>query len=122
MKTLLRASLLAALALTLMIYADALAQSASESMHEAGESTESALSHAYHGTKTAAIDTSLTAKVKTALHDDKATHSADIHVTTVASVVTLRGRVPSADVSSRAEEIAQHTTGVKAVKNKLKVE
>lgn len=86
------------------------------------ESTESALSHAYHGTKTAAIDTSLTAKVKTALHDDKATHGADIHVTTVASVVTLRGRVPSADVSSRAEEIAQHTTGVKAVKNKLKVE
>ena len=122
MKSLLRASLMAALALTLTMYAQALAQSASESMHEAGESAESAVSHAYHGTKTATIDTTLTAKVKTALHDDKATHGADIHVTTVASVVTLRGRVATADVSSRAEEIATHTTGVKAVKNELKVE
>jgi hyperosmotically inducible periplasmic protein len=122
MRSSLRASLLAALALTLTMYAQALAQSASESMHEAGESAESAVSHAYHGTKTAAVDTSLTAKVKTALHDDKATSGADIHVTTVASVVTLRGRVASADLSSRAEQIAEHTTGVKAVKNELKVE
>lgn len=98
----------------------ALAQSAGESMHEAGESAESAVSHAYHGTKTAVTDTALTAKVKTALHDDKATHGADIHVTTVAKVVTLRGAVASADVSNRAQEIAQHTTGVKAVKNELK--
>lgn len=122
MKSILRASLLAISFLTLTIHAQALAQSASESMHEAGESAESAMSHAYHGTKTAAVDTSLTAKVKTALHDDKATSGADIHVTTVASVVTLRGGVASADVSNRAEEIAEHTTGVKAVKNKLKVE
>lgn len=122
MKSILKASLLATLLLTLTIYGHALAQSASESMHEAGESAESAVSHAYHGTKTAAVDTSLTAKVKTALHDDKATSDADIHVSTVASVVTLRGRVASADVSNRAEEIAEHTTGVKAVKNKLKVE
>ena len=122
MRSLLRAGLLAALFLTLAIYGRALPQSASESMHEAGESAESAVSHAYHGTKTAAVDTSLTAKVKTALHDDKATGGSDIHVTTVAGVVTLRGRVASTDVSNRAEEIAQHTTGVKAVKNKLKVE
>ena len=122
MRSFLRASLLATLLLTLTIYARALAQSASQSMHEAGESAESAVSHAYHGTKTAAVDTSLTAKVKTALHDDKATKGADIHVTTIAGTVTLRGRVASTDVSNRAEEIAQHTTGVKAVKNKLKVE
>ena len=122
MKSFLGACVLATLSMTLAMNTPALAQSASESMHEAGESTENALSHAYHGTKTAAIDTSLTAKVKTALHDDKATHGADIHVTTVASVVTLRGRVASADVSNRAAEITQHTTGVKGVKNELKVE
>ena len=122
MKSFVMACVVATLSMTLAMNTQALAQSASESMHEAGESTENALSHAYHGTKTAAIDTSLTAKVKTALHDDKATHDADIHVTTVASVVTLRGRVASADVSNRAEEITQHTTGVKGVKNKLKVE
>src|SRR5215469_9357876 len=105
MRSFLRASLLATLLLTLTIYGRALAQSASQSMHEAGESAESAVSHAYHGTKTAAIDTSLTAKVKAALHDDKATTGANIHVTTVASVVTLRGSVASADVSKHAEEI-----------------
>ena len=116
----LKMGLLAMLLLTLTMIGQARAQSASESMHEAGESTENALSHAYHGTKTAVTDTALTAKVKTALHDDKATHGADIHVTTVASVVTLRGAVASADVSSHAQEIAQHTTGVKAVKNELK--
>lgn len=120
MKSGLKMGLLAALLLTLTTIGQARAQSASEQMHEAGDSAESALSHAYHGTKTATIDTALTAKVKTALHDDKGTHGLDIHVTTVASVVTLRGAVPSADVSSHAQEIAEHTTGVKAVKNELK--
>ena len=120
MKSGLTMGLLATLLLMLTTIGQARAQSASESMHEAGESAENALSHAYHGTKTATIDTTLTAKVKTALHDDKATHGADIHVTTVASVVTLRGAVASADVSSRAQQIAEHTTGVKAVKNELK--
>ena len=120
MKSGLRTGLLAALLLTLTMIGVARAQSASESMHNAGESAESAIKDAYHGTKTATIDTTLTAKVKTALHDDKATHGADIHVTTVASVVTLRGAVASADVSSRAQQIAEHTTGVKGVKNDLK--
>ena len=96
------------------------AQSASQSMHEAGESAESAVSHAYHGTATAVDDTALTAKVKTELHEDKVTSGADIHVTTVASVVTLRGRVPSSDVLSHAEEVARNTKGVKGVRNKLK--
>ena len=92
----------------------AFAQSASQSMHEAGESAESAVSHAYHGTATAVDDTALTAKVKTALHEDKVTSGANIHVTTVASVVTLRGRVPSSEVSSHAEEVARNTSGVRA--------
>ena len=116
-----RTSLLTSLLLTLAIAGIAWAQSASQSMHEAGESAESAVSHAYKGTATAVTDTALTAKVKTALHDDKATSDADIHVTTVAGVVTLRGKVPSGEVSDRAQAIAQNTAGVKDVKNKLKV-
>lgn len=96
------------------------AQSASQSMHEAGESAESAVSHAYHGTATAVDDTALTAKVKTALHEDKVTSGATIHVTTVASVVTLRGKVTSSEVSNHAEEVARNTKGVKGVRNKLK--
>jgi osmotically-inducible protein OsmY len=120
MKFVVRKCLLPALLLTVAITPVAFAQSASESMHEAGSSAESAVSHAYHGTKTAAEDTALTAKVKTALHDDKVTSGHDIHVTTVASVVTLRGSV-SSDVAAEAEKVAQNTSGVKRVRNKLKV-
>jgi len=65
--------LIAVLGSVLAIPAVALAQSASESMHQAGEATENSAASAghaivdvYHGTKTAAIDTTITAKVKTA--------------------------------------------------------
>jgi hyperosmotically inducible periplasmic protein len=117
-----------ALLLTLVAAGPAFAQSASQSMHEAGESTENAasstghaISHAYHGTVTAVKDSTITAKVKTALHDDKVTKSGDIHVTTVAGVVTLRGTVPSSDVAEHAQQLAEKTTGVKSVENKLKI-
>src|SRR5271156_5691304 len=72
--------------------------SASQSMHQAGASAEDAASdtgqaikNAYHGTVTALSDTAITAKVKTALHENKATTGSDIHVDTVAGVVKLKG-------------------------------
>ena len=98
------------------------AQSASTQMKEAGSDAESAVSHAYHGTVTAVDDTTLTAKVKDALHNDKTTTGADIHVTTVAGVVTLRGKVASGDISDHAQALAQTTSGVKSVRNKLKIQ
>jgi len=120
--------LLPVLVLTLAAAGPAFAQSASQSMHEAGQSTENAASsaghaigEAYHGTATAVKDSSITAKVKTALHDDKVTKGGDIHVTTVAGVVTLRGSVASSDVSDHAQQLAQQTTGVRRVRNKLKI-
>ena len=116
------------LVLTLAAAGPAFAQSASESMHQAGESSENAassaghaISEAYHGTATAVKDSSITAKVKTALHDDKITQSGDIHVTTVTGVVTLRGTVASSDIADHAQQLAEQTTGVKSVKNKLKI-
>lgn len=121
-----RISLLAFVAIGLAIGSaraqSARAQSASTQMKEAGSSAESAVSHAYHGTVTAIDDTALTAKVKDALHNDKTTTGAAIHVTTVAGVVTLRGKVATGDISDRAQAVAQTTSGVKSVKNKLKVE
>jgi hyperosmotically inducible periplasmic protein len=60
-------------------------------------------------------DSTITAKVKTALHDDKP------HVTTMNGVVTLRGVVSSDEVADRAKQLARETTWVKAVENKLKV-
>jgi hyperosmotically inducible protein len=119
MKPISRTSLLPAVLLA-FISGSALAQSASTQMKEAGTSAESAVSHAYHGTATAAEDTALTAKVKTALHDDAATKDSTIHVSTVAGEVTLRGKVATAEISDKAQAIAQNTSGVKGVKNKLK--
>ena len=120
MKPALRTSLLSAALLSLAVAPAAFAQSASESMHDAGKSAESAVTDVYHGTKTAVTDSAVTAKVKTALHEDKITSGTDIHVTTVAGVVTLKGAVPSGDVAAQAEKVAQNTEGVTRVKNKLK--
>ena len=97
----------------------AFAQSASESMHEAGNSTGNAASNAWQGTKTAVKDTDITSKVKMALHNDKLTQDQDIHVKTIDGVVTLIGHAPTA-AAERAERIARDTTGVVRVENHLK--
>ena len=102
--------------------------SASQSMHQAGEAAEQAGSdtlnaakHLGKGTATAMRDTKITAKVKVALHEDKVTEDSDIHVDTVAGVVTLSGHVPSPDAAVRAEQLARQTEGVREVNNKLRV-
>jgi osmotically-inducible protein OsmY len=101
---------------------------AGQSMHQAGEAAEQAgsdtLNDAKHlgkGTATAMRDTKITAKVKVALHEDKVTEDSDIHVDTVAGVVTLSGHVPSPDAAVRAEQLARQTEGVREVNNKLRV-
>jgi hyperosmotically inducible periplasmic protein len=101
---------------------------AGQSMHQAGEAAEQAGSdtlnaakHLGKGTATAMRDTKITAKVKVALHEDKATEDSDIHVDTVAGVVTLSGHVPSPDAAVRAEQLARQTEGVREVNNKLRV-
>lgn len=115
-------------ALTLAVASSVWAQSASESFHKAGEETENAgssIGHAtvsaFHGTATATKDTAITAKVKTYLHQDQLTKDGDIHVTTVAGVVTLRGSVASDKAADEAVHVAERTGGVKSVRNKLRV-
>jgi osmotically-inducible protein OsmY len=95
--------------------------SASSSMHRAGESTENAVSSAYQGTKRAVEDTTVTSRVKLALHEDKVTHGTDIHVDTIGGVVTLSGSAPSTEAAHRAIDLAKHTKGVQAVKNAISV-
>jgi hyperosmotically inducible periplasmic protein len=95
--------------------------SASTSMHQAGEDTEGAAKNAYHGTVTALDDTRITTEVKTDLAAAKDLRSGQIHVTTTAGVVTLRGTVHDSAVASRAEAIARNASGVRGVKNDLKV-
>jgi hyperosmotically inducible periplasmic protein len=95
--------------------------SASTSMHQAGEDTESAAKNAYHGTATALDDTRITTEVKTDLAAAKELRSGQIHVTTTAGAVTLKGRVHDSAVASRAETIARNASGVRGVKNHLRV-
>lgn len=94
---------------------------AGESMEAAGSNTAAAAKHAYNGIKTAATDTKITAKVKTAIHMNKIVDDGNIAVSTVAGVVTLKGQVPSPDVAAQAEQVAKSTEGVKAVNNELTV-
>jgi len=94
---------------------------AGQSMKQAGSNTAGAGEDVYHGALTAVRDTEITAKVKTALHEDRATEDSDIHVSTSAGVVTLRGSVATPDVAMRAVQVAEAAKGVKQVNNELKV-
>ena len=66
-------------------------------------------------------DSWITSKTKMALVADKRTKARQIKVETEASVVTLRGKVATAQERSAAEEIAREVSGVKAVTNALQV-
>ena len=65
----------------------------------------------------------LTTKVKTALASDAGLSTmTNIDVDSKDGVVTLKGKVDSADLKKKAGEVAKKVSGVKSVKNELKVE
>ncbi|MGL9720754.1 molecular chaperone OsmY [Symbiopectobacterium sp.] len=66
-------------------------------------------------------DSTITAKVKSALMDDKAIESGDISVSTTKGVVTLTGFVPSQAVAAQAVAVATKTEGVQSVSDKLQI-
>ena len=121
-------TLVLGMGVALPVFAQSSSRSAGQSMDAAGRAMENAGSDTadaakdtYHGAATAIHDTVITSKVKTALHEDKATQPGDIHVSTVAGVVTLKGQVPTDSISERALEVAEATKGVRGVKNRLSV-
>ena len=70
-----------------------------------------------------AAGTALTTKVKSALAADVGLKTVTgIDVDSADGVVTLKGKVSSADHKKRAEAVAKKVDGVKSVKNQLKVE
>lgn len=95
--------------------------SADENMKQAGSDTAAAAEDAYHGTKIEVKDTTVTAKVKRAMHDDQMMHGSDIHVSTSAGVVTLKGQVSSREAAAHAGDVASHIEGVRRVDNQLMV-
>ncbi len=101
---------------------------ASQEMHQAGQKIEQASSNtadaakdAFQGTERAVKDTTVTARVKTALASDKNVKASAIHVDTVAGVVTLNGQVPSPEIAQHVAQLAQQTKGVRGVNNQLMV-
>jgi hyperosmotically inducible periplasmic protein len=70
-----------------------------------------------------ASNATLTTKVKTALASDAGAKTmTNIDVDSNNGVVTLKGKVDSADMKKKAAAIAKKVEGVKSVKNELKVE
>ena len=94
---------------------------AGQDMKQAGSDTAAAASDTYHAGKRAVKDTAITAKVKTALHEDKDVGKADIHVSTTGGIVTLQGQVPSPMAAAHAAQVAERLDGVKKVDNQLMV-
>lgn len=67
-------------------------------------------------------DSTITARVKTALAADKVASLTRIDVDTTNQVVSLNGIVQSADQKRRAEEVAKEISGVRRVQNNLQIQ
>ena len=66
-------------------------------------------------------DTAITAKVKKDIFDEPTLKSAEINVETFKGVVQLSGFVSSEANVSKATMVAKNVTGVKSVKNDMRV-
>ena len=66
-------------------------------------------------------DTVLTTKVKAAVFNEPSLKSAEINVETFKGVVQLSGFVSSQTEINKADEVARSVTGVKSVKNDMRV-
>jgi osmotically-inducible protein OsmY len=66
-------------------------------------------------------DSAITTKIKAKYAADDLVNATDVHVKTNDSIVTLTGTVPNEMAWRQAEEIAKKTSGVKEVKNEIKV-
>jgi len=66
-------------------------------------------------------DTTLTAKVKTAIFNDPALKSSEINVETFKARVQLSGFVSSQDNITHAVKVAQGVQGVESVKNDMRI-
>jgi len=115
-------ALVLSIGLALPVFAQDSGVSASTSIDQAGHNTTDAVKNAYQGRVTAVDDTTITTAVKTNLAAARDLRSGQVHVTTVAGVVTLQGWMHDPIVIARAEAIARDTSGVRMVTNELQVD
>ena len=96
----------------LLLASQVIAQQTSDEATEQGRQKNTELAN----------DAALTTKVHTALANDVGLRTLySINVDSDKGVVTLKGRVDSADTKRRAEEITKRVGGVSAVKNELRI-
>jgi hyperosmotically inducible protein len=96
---------------------DKTSDKAEQKMEKAGDSVKGMAKEA----KTGASDSWLTAKTKIALFADDRVKGRQVNVETTNGVVTLRGKVDSAEAKSAAESITKTVDGVRSVRNELQV-
>ena len=77
---------------------------------------------ALHSIKETSQDAATTTKVKTALALSKQVSAFDVNIDTRQGEVTLTGQVPSEEIKAMAGAIAQDTSGVKQLNNKLVID
>jgi hyperosmotically inducible protein len=101
------------------------AQSTSEKMERkaerAADKAEQKAEGAASKTAAAGKDGWLASKTKIALYGDDRVSGTDINVDAKTGVITLRGKVASAEEKMAAEQIAKGVDGVTSVKNNLQV-
>lgn len=116
MKTAILVALSAALAV-----APTMAAAQSTSAQSTTDKVERKAEGAVSKTASVSKDGWITSKAKIALYADDRVSGTAINVDTKGGVVTLRGKVASADEKKAAEEIAKGIEGVSSVKNNLQV-
>lgn len=115
-------SMIAAVIGTMLVGGNALAeQTLGQQMQQVATTTGAKIDSSIQKASGYVDDSSITAKVKSALLEDKSISSTDISVSTTKGVVTLSGFVSSQEIASRAVEIATKTEGVSSVSDKLQI-
>lgn len=99
------------------IQAQTATEKAGQKVDQAVEKTKDAAVKAKDATK----DSWITAKTKIALYADDRVPGMDINVDTQNGMVTLRGKVATADQKRAAEEVAKTVDGATSVRNDLQV-
>jgi len=75
----------------------------------------------HEGTGEYVDDSLITTKVKTAILDESTLKVAEINVETFKGVVQLSGFVSSQTAANKAVEVARSVSGVKSVKNDMRI-
>jgi hyperosmotically inducible protein len=88
---------------------------------EVGAEAGAAVAKGANEAQRAAVNASLTAKIKAKMALDDRVKAANIDVDTTGSVVTLTGRVSSDEERRRAVQLARETDGVTSVIDRLAV-